>query len=298
MKRIQRSARILACGPRATEAPPRHPVFRLSSIEPAAMREIKKDISVFLPNPDQSTLDIKVRLLLPRNARREVDGLISSLNLAPGDEVLEIPCGDGACAVEMARRGMRVVAVGGRKHDFRLSQSKAECDRLDVRFESSDESPVELSREYFSGAICDLGAYTLSRNSWLHSLSGDDCRRVQVMWHSLRPGGRLLISAFHRRWMARHATSCDWSLWADPVLVNHRRFHILQRRSVFVVSSLSSRESFQAKNFPKGYEFNDLVNLVRDLDGLGRVTPGKCDYLFGGSESPVIQLVAEKQLKK
>ncbi|HXA95008.1 MAG TPA: methyltransferase, partial [Candidatus Dormibacteraeota bacterium] len=45
----------------------------------------------------------------PRQTRAEVDFLLRSLDLSPGARILDIPCGYGRHAGELARRGFAVV---------------------------------------------------------------------------------------------------------------------------------------------------------------------------------------------
>lgn len=47
----------------------------------------------------------------PEQTTREADFLIRHLQLQPGDQALDVPCGNGRHAVELAQRGIRVTGV-------------------------------------------------------------------------------------------------------------------------------------------------------------------------------------------
>jgi cyclopropane fatty-acyl-phospholipid synthase-like methyltransferase len=49
--------------------------------------------------------------MTPETTRAEADFLEKSLRLAPGRRVLDVPCGDGRLALELASRGCRVTGV-------------------------------------------------------------------------------------------------------------------------------------------------------------------------------------------
>lgn len=60
---------------------------------------------------DGLALDMWRGAVTPEQTVREADFLVSRLELRPGMSVLDVPCGNGRHAVELARRGLRVTGV-------------------------------------------------------------------------------------------------------------------------------------------------------------------------------------------
>ena len=57
------------------------------------------------------TLDLWRRAIPPEHTKAETQFLIQNLNCAPGEHLLDVPCGNGRLAFELAKRGYRVTGV-------------------------------------------------------------------------------------------------------------------------------------------------------------------------------------------
>src|ERR1043166_2665237 len=57
------------------------------------------------------TLDLWRRAIPPEQTTAEAEFLIEKLQCAQGARVLDVPCGNGRLAFELAKRGLRVTGV-------------------------------------------------------------------------------------------------------------------------------------------------------------------------------------------
>lgn len=119
-----------------------------------------------------------------RQTRMEVDFLLRSLRLPPGARILDVPCGYGRHAAELARRGFRVVGVD-------LSRSMIEearrrfAARPRLSFRRRDMRRIAFRAEF--DAVVNL--YT----SFGYFRPAQNEAALRRMARALRPGGRLLI---------------------------------------------------------------------------------------------------------
>ncbi len=140
-----------------------------------------------------------LRYSFTKGTRQEVDFLVDVLELAPGDRVLDVGCGPGRHALELARRGITVLGldISQRFVDLateaatREGLSGASFVRADARYlDSTDVLPGD--GDAFDAAICLCqGAFGLMRSP------GEDRRVLAGIARWVRPGGRLALSAFN-----------------------------------------------------------------------------------------------------
>jgi SAM-dependent methyltransferase len=127
---------------------------------------------------------------------QEIDFLWDALGLESGQRLLDVGCGPGRHALELARRGIDVVGVDASDEFLTLARAQARSDGLDVHFELLDVRDLAYAAE-FDVAICLCqGGFGL--------LGGRD--EVDVFNRivcALRAGGRLGVSAFSAAFAVR-----------------------------------------------------------------------------------------------
>jgi SAM-dependent methyltransferase len=121
---------------------------------------------------------------------QEVEFLWGALELEPGRRVLDVGCGPGRHALALARRGVEVVGVDASEDFVGLARDAAAAEQILARFEVLDVRTLTFDGE-FDAAICLCqGGFGL--------LGGrDDVEVFGRIARSVRPGGRLAVSAFH-----------------------------------------------------------------------------------------------------
>ena len=129
-----------------------------------------------------------LRYSFTKGTHQEVDYLVGALGLTRGQRVLDVGCGPGRHARELARRGMAV-------HGIDISETFVDLARRDApvgaTFERGDARSLGFDAE-FDAVICLCqGAFGLM------TADGDDAAVVAGMSRSLRSGGRLALTAFN-----------------------------------------------------------------------------------------------------
>jgi SAM-dependent methyltransferase len=91
--------------------------------------------------------------MTPETTRAEADFLWSALRLAPGMRVLDVPCGDGRIALELAARGCRVTGVDISPEFLAAARASADERGLDVLWRQSDMRDLPWNGD-FDAAYC------------------------------------------------------------------------------------------------------------------------------------------------
>lgn len=127
---------------------------------------------------------------------QEIDFLWDALGLAAGQRVLDVGCGPGRHALELARRGVAVVGVDASPEFIELGREAAKAEGLPARFEVLDVRDLAYEGE-FDAAICLCqGGFGL--------LGGrDEVDVFQRIVTSVQLGGGIAVSAFHAPFAVR-----------------------------------------------------------------------------------------------
>lgn len=128
-----------------------------------------------------------LRYSFTKGTRQEVDAVVGWLGLRPGMRVLDVGCGPGRHAHELASRGIRVHGIDISQRFIDIARSS---DVDGATFERLDARSLTFDAE-FDAVICLCqGAFGLM------TANGNDLDVLTGIRRALRPGGRLALSAF------------------------------------------------------------------------------------------------------
>jgi SAM-dependent methyltransferase/ribosomal protein S18 acetylase RimI-like enzyme len=119
-------------------------------------------------------------------ATAECDFVVQALDLKPGDRVLDLCCGQGRHAVELARRGFDISGADLSEYLLGLAQQAAADANVTVRFERCDMRELPWADE-FDAVINMFTAF-----GYLESDEEDE-KVLHAVRTALRPGGQLVM---------------------------------------------------------------------------------------------------------
>jgi SAM-dependent methyltransferase len=143
---------------------------------------------------------------LPSNTlhrtRIEVDFLARALALEPGRSVLDVACGHGRHALELAERGVDVTGVDLSRVFLERALADAGRRRVEPRLMVGDMRDVDFDSR-FDAAFCvgtSFGYFDDRTNFEL----------VTSMFRALKPGGRLAIETVNRDYVVQNVPRRRW----------------------------------------------------------------------------------------
>ena len=152
---------------------------------------------------DDAFVALDRQFLPPARTRREVRGVQELLGSAPGARVLDLACGWGRHAVELARRGYRVTGLDWSPVLLERARRSARRAGVEVDWVQGDVRELPWTGEFDAALslFSSLG-YFLS--------DAEDLRALRAARAALKPGGVFLLETMHRDQVVREYAERDW----------------------------------------------------------------------------------------
>lgn len=121
------------------------------------------------------------KMMTPEHTRPEVDFLEAKLRLKPGARVLDVPCGSGRHAIELASRGYRVSGIDIAEENIQAARERSSG----AEFTCGDMRGLAWNRE-FDAAFCWGNSFGYMD----HAANGEFLAAVA---RALKPGARFVL---------------------------------------------------------------------------------------------------------
>jgi SAM-dependent methyltransferase len=155
-----------------------------------------------------------LRYSFTKGTAQEVGFLIEALRLEPGMRVLDVGCGPGRHAHELARRGLEVHGIDISHRFIELATAGAPAG---ATFERLDARHLPFEAEFDAAVSLCQGAFGLVTGP------GEDLAVLAGMTRAVKPGGRIGLTAFSSYFQVRYLGD---STFDAATGVNHERTEV------------------------------------------------------------------------
>jgi 2-polyprenyl-3-methyl-5-hydroxy-6-metoxy-1,4-benzoquinol methylase len=141
-----------------------------------------------------------------------------------GRRVLDIGCGTGRHAIELARRGYRVTGIDLSEAQLRRAREKAAAAGVAVDFQRRDATQPHYHQGFDAALMFCEGAFPLMET---------DAKNYAVLVHAadaLRPGGKLLLTTLNALFPLFHSVKEFLDASASEATVNQLSFDLITFR--------------------------------------------------------------------
>jgi SAM-dependent methyltransferase len=162
-------------------------------------------------------LELWRRAIPPEVTKGQAADIERALALRPGERVLDVPCGNGRIALELAARGYSVSGLDLAPEFVSEARSRAAERGLELDVQQGDMRELPWDSE-FDAALC-------TGNSFGYLDDEGNRRFLREVAASLRPGGRFLLDypLVAELALGRRAYR-DWHLLGDRLLLSDGRY--------------------------------------------------------------------------
>ena len=158
---------------------------------------------------DETYLLTDADVLREENTRAEVDALLETLGLAKDARILDLCCGQGRHALELARRGFRRISgLDQSAHLISAARTAARQQGLDVEFREGDVRELPFADSLFDAVV-------LMGNSFGYFAAGEeDAAALREVRRVLKAEGKLLLDLSDGAFLRTHYELRSWE-WID-----------------------------------------------------------------------------------
>lgn len=221
-------------------------------------------------------------------AKKECDFIEDVLDIPKGSKILDVGCGIGRHAVELAKRGYEVVGLDYSSIFLRKGKSYAEKEGANVKFVEGDMRSLSFNEEF--DAVINMFTsfgYFAEEKEHLKVLKG--------IAHTLRPEGKFLLDTINRDYLIRHFRRKDWSKIDDIFVLEERKLDLEHNRingKWIFIQGERRREYFHSLRI---FTLGELISLLNEV-GLNFISHyGNYEKELCSYDSDKIIILAEKK---
>lgn len=142
------------------------------------------------------------------DAPHELEQYLQLLDIYPDAPVLDVGCGTGHHAIELARQGFRVTAIDRSEKRIKEARERAAAAGVQVEFVVAD------MREFVRRSAFEA-AFILGETFGIFDNIAEDALTVMQMYESLKPNGQLLIEPRSKELQSRNFAPRTWKRLPD-----------------------------------------------------------------------------------
>jgi len=281
-------ARAAANG--GASAPPPVPVAAAAAVEKApAPRRKRRPKQWFEEIFDDDYLRT-LPLLTAEQTEREAVFIAAALRSAPGAALLDLGCGYGRHALELAARGYAVTAVDLSVPLLVRAADAARCAGVDIKFVQGDMRELSFTEE-FDAAYCYFSTFGYFDDETNRKVAANVAR-------ALKPGGRFLLDLINRDHLVGELPTRVWwegdgCMVLEEVDFNYFTSRIQSHRSIVFEDGRQLEQDISIR----AYSLHEIGLLLHQAGFRVTEVSGSPSVRgrFFGAESRQLLVVAEKK---
>ncbi|MCK4900017.1 MAG: class I SAM-dependent methyltransferase [Anaerolineales bacterium] len=227
-------------------------------------------------------------LLTDKRTAKEIDFILSQIDIPPSGRILDVGCGPGRHSIELARRGYRVVGIDPSETMIEAAHSRAEVAGVSPEFRQAyGESFV--SQEKFDAAICLFTTFGQINDD------KDNSQLIQRVGNILHLGGYFILEVPQREWIEGNLKAHE-RFGGGSTYTEVTRSYAPDKSIVTEIFDIHSPK--RAKSYLlqyRVYNLGEIQKMLSESDFSVPITYGDYSEKALHTDDPFMVVVAQKQ---
>jgi len=211
-------------------------------------------------------LDLWRAAITSDQTRQEADSIEGRLRVRPGHRLLDVACGGGRLALELASRGYDLTAVDISAEFLTEAQAKAAEARLKIRWEQREMRDLPWPGA-FDGVIC-FG------NSFAYLDDEGNAAFLAAVARALKPGGRLVMDTLCAEMLLPNFQERTWFQAGSVIMLEENRYDLDRGRFETDYTFIKEGEMEKKSGSQRLYTYSELRRLLEnagltEIEGYG-----------------------------
>lgn len=220
--------------------------------------------------------------------RIEVDFITSTVPLALGAPVLDLCCGTGRHAVELAKRGFKVSGLDISQDFLQVARERAHTVGVDVYWINQDVRQIPYNNT-FDLVFIMFGAWGY------FNTDQENLKVLSEVHNALRNEGYFLLDFFNHDWIIRHFQPFSWRETEAGYYLEKREFDIWTgRHNTHAILIKQNGERKEWITSVRGYTFSEVKGMFYQAGFVVEKIFGGCNGQSFSLESPRLIILAKK----
>lgn len=187
---------------------------------------------------------------------RQADNIVKLLEPEPGAKIIDVPCGGGRLAIELASRGYKLAGVDITEALMDRGRKRAVEKKLDIEWILGDMREMELE-DKFEAAICMGGSFGFFDDAgnagFLTAVAG-----------CLKPGGKFIFEAHIAESLLPKLSDRDWYEVGDILVLDDRKYNIEEGRINSEWTLIKNGRFEKIDSSIRVYTYRELCRMLGD----------------------------------
>jgi len=219
---------------------------------------------------------------------QEVKFIKNVLNLPLQSHIMDLYCGYGRHAIELAKLGYHIVGVDATQAFLDIASQKAKQEGVNVLFQHCDMRELDYDKQF--DAVINMFA------AFGYFTDEENLSVLQRVANSLRPKGLFLIDLLNRDWMVHNNLNRYWRHPSGEYVLSYKVE--LQQGVATLKRQLINQITGEKTQYEFALRAYSLPEMIANLQQTGFeiiTTYGGFDERAYGLETPRMIILARKQ---